>query len=428
MKQLTLILLFQFSMVSTFAQWTNLGLDEYQVNDLTVYSDTIYASTENGIYKKSILNLDSEWSSCGKQGHHVVQTLVENYQTFYSLLQIDATSKTQLYKSTNAGLSFSLLTTDTSNYNYYQYLDHIAHPANNYDTLYLLNHQLKTNDGGSTWESINSSISTDRFIMVNPTNLSQLIIGGEGDLFNAYLQVSNDFGDTWTYPSMNSFFAGDNAIHDIAIDEDIWYAAGEGIIAQSNDEGENWVQLLNLFDDNSPFSLYYTNIEFSPVSTDILYVSGLNQTNADEVPLLYSENQGATWDTISQSGISQTQRIRCLTVENIENSDHVFLGGKGVYLYRRMVSNVANKNINLNLTIYPNPVADIININYTSVASGQITTNVFDLQGRLITQQQEQLGIGEQTFTIDTSSLSQGTYVLQLIDGERTGSREFVVR
>ncbi len=428
MKPLFLLLLLHVSTFNAVAQWVNLGLDEYQVNDLTLNADTIYASTDDGIFKKSIFSTDTQWTSSGMQGKYVVQTLVENYHTFYALVQIESTNTTRLFKSEDAGLSFSLMTTDTSNIDDYQYLDHMAHPVNNYDTLYLLNHQLKTNDAGATWESMNYFVATNRFIRVNPTNPAQIIIGGEGDFFNATLQISNDFGQSWAFAAMQSYFAGDNCVHDLAIDGEKWYAAGEGVINLSTSEGENWVPLLDLFDNGSAYSLYFTSIEFSPVSTDILYVSGLKGGNADHlVPLLYTDNQGATWDTLSHIGPSANQQIRCLTVENIENNDHVFLGGKGVFLYKRLVTQVADHTHELNLTIYPNPTADKLFIVYASVTNDRLTANIFDLQGHLMAKQNFEPGNGEQTFAIDTSVLSRGTYVLQLIEGINSGSREFVV-
>lgn len=430
MKSLFLVLLFQFSTLCSFSQWTNLGLDDYQVNDLTIYADTIYASTNDGIYKKSIYNTNTEWSDAGKQGAYIVQTLVENHSAFYAVEQNTETNTTQLFKSENGGNTFSLMSAGISNTNAYsyQFLDHIAHPPNNYDTLYTLYHQLKTNDGGTSWQSIHNSINTDRFIMVNPTNHAQLIIGGEGDLFNATLQISNDWGETWDFPAMNSFFAGDNAIHDLAVDENIWYAAGEGVIKKSENGGENWTELLNLFEANSIFSLYYSNIEFSPVNKNILYVSGYTQVTGNEVPLLYSDNQGGIWDTIYHNGIPDNQRIRCLTVENVENTDYVFLGGKGVYVYKRVVTNVENAKNELNVKVYPNPTTDVLYINYNSKENGRISVNVFDIQGRLLSQQQMYPDPSEQRFSIDTSSLNKGTYVLQLVQGKKTGYQEFVVK
>ncbi len=418
MKQLIFIFIIQFSILNAFAQWTNLGLNGFQVNDLTVYSDTIYASTDDGLYKKSISNTDTIWASCGKQGHYITQTLVENYQTFISLVQLGSTNTTQIYKSSNAGNSFVLMNTDTSNVNSYQYLDHIAHPSNNYDTLYFLKHQLKTYDGGVTWESIYNITNSDRFIMVNPTNHSQLLIGGETDFFAAYLQISNDFGNTWKIPSMNSFSSGDNAIHDLAIDNSTWYAAGEGIIAKSTDEGENWIQLLNLWSDNSPFSLYYTNIEFSPVNKSVLYVTGLKSAGSDKVALLYSENNGTTWDTTSCNSITSSQRIRCMTINIKNNIDNVFLGGNGVYLFKKTVNHVQGQTPNIDLVIYPNPTKDKLYIKTDNAISGIKMYNTFGTE--VIVENNE-------NNIINLHKLSKGLYLITFTIDNRKVTRKFII-
>lgn len=428
MKRICLVLFLQFSAWGAFAQWTNLGLNAHKVNDLTIYADTLYASTSDGIYKKHKSTPDSVWVSCGMQGEHVVQTLVENHQTFYSMVTIAGTPTNQLYKSENGGITFELMTESVSNMNYYQYLDHMAHPPNDFSTLYLVNHQLKTDDGGASWVPLGNSQNTDRFILVNPSNPAQIIIGGEADLFNPILQVSNDYGDTWGFPAITSFFSGDNAIHDLAMVNGMWFATGEGVICKTIDEGENWEQLLNVFEEQSIFSLYYTNIDFSPVNSDILYVTGHNNTNANEVPLLISDNLGATWDSLSYLSPPSEQRVYCLTVDHIDNSDYVFIGGKGVYLYKRMISGLANIHAQLDFNLFPNPTATgYINVTFPAASKGLITASIFDLQGRLVSQESIATR-GKQTSAIDTSALPRGAYVLQLKDEEKTGSREFVVR
>ncbi|MDD4645058.1 MAG: hypothetical protein PHY99_03635, partial [Bacteroidales bacterium] len=72
-------------LLSTLAgsgQWSYLGLSTTSTTDLTIYGDTIYASTYNGIYKKGLKSTDTLWSACGLQGNHVIQTLVPDYLTF----------------------------------------------------------------------------------------------------------------------------------------------------------------------------------------------------------------------------------------------------------------------------------------------------------------------------------------------------------
>lgn len=257
-------------------QWTYLGLGITQTTDLTIYSDTIYASTSDGIYKKYVYSTDTNWTACGMQGESVVQTLIPNHMEFISVININATYTTQIYRSTDGGVSFSLLHPGISSTNGYQYLDAIAHPENNYDTLYFLNHRLKTYDRGLTWDTIPTFFQADRFIKVNTANHNQIILGGETFGFSAYLQVSNDYGTTWSMPMMNGYFSGDNSVHDMVIDGNEWYAAGEGVICKSTDEGNTWIQLLNYFSGPQDFSLYNYDIEFSPTNKNRMYVTGSN--------------------------------------------------------------------------------------------------------------------------------------------------------
>ena len=88
------------------AQWNYMGLCSTQLTDLTIYHDTIYASTYDGIYKKNVLSADTAWLACGLQGNHVVQTLVPDYKTFICVVEIGNTGSTQIYKSTTLLSSF----------------------------------------------------------------------------------------------------------------------------------------------------------------------------------------------------------------------------------------------------------------------------------------------------------------------------------
>jgi hypothetical protein len=85
------------------AQWSYIGLGTYYCSDLTIYSDSIYASTSDGIYKRSIHASDTIWYPAGMQGQQVVQTLVPSYSHFISVVEIGSTATTQIYESLNSG-------------------------------------------------------------------------------------------------------------------------------------------------------------------------------------------------------------------------------------------------------------------------------------------------------------------------------------
>ncbi len=96
------ILLALISIVQTTnAQWSYLGLGGIRVTDLIVYSDTLYASTYDGIYKKYIFNTDTAWMRCGMQRNHVVQTLVPNDRTFICAIEVDSTREKIILVSTS---------------------------------------------------------------------------------------------------------------------------------------------------------------------------------------------------------------------------------------------------------------------------------------------------------------------------------------
>jgi hypothetical protein len=406
-------LLFIFINTTIHSQWNYIGLGFTNTSDLTLLNDTIYASTYDGIYKKSIHTSDTNWIACGLQANHVVQTFVVNDQTFISLVEIDSTYTTQIYKSVDAGNTFNLMTTDTSEACSYQFLDAMAYAGEDYDTLYFLNHHLKTYDGGITWDSMPAPILNDRFIKVNPQNHEQLIIGGETFILSAYLQISMDQGDNWSMPMMTDYFAGDNCVHDLVFKGNDWYAAGEGIICKTSDGGENWIQLLNLFSGSPNFSLYNFDIEVSNFDNSTLYVTGTNHY-AFQVPLIYSVNDGLTWDTISfQQTNTINPNIHCLATHPISFGDKLYFGGNGVYTYESFFSSIDSPTDNFKVSIYPNPFQSGFKIKFDGkYIDHPLNLVLTDVLGNIVFE--EALNSNHQFFK--TENLSSGVYFLKIID------------
>src|SRR6056297_1731418 len=83
----------------------------------------------------------------------------------------------------------------------------------------------------------------------------------------------------------------------------------------------------------------------------------------------------------------------------------------------------------LELTLYPNPTSsNQVNVSFNSKQLGFATLNLFDVKGHLLLQQKEFAGIGEQTLPIDITSLSPGSYFIQLDAGNRKGTATLVVQ
>ncbi len=395
------------------AQWSFLGLSGTQVSNLTICSDTIYASTYDGIYRKHVLSIDTFWAPCGMQKNHVVQTLVPNSQTFISLVEIGSTGSSQIYKSTDGGVSFALMDTSVGQIGY-KFLHKLAHPEGNYDTLYAINHGRKTFDGGAHWDTL-SDMTWGHFIEVNPANHSQIISGGESLMMNAVLHSSSDYGITWTAANMNGYFSGDNALHALAFNGNDWFGVGEGVICKTTDGGDNWAQLINTWSYPAQWQLYIFGIEFSPADKNRIYATGDGRGTYD-VPLLYSTDYGQSWDTLSYPSPYMPQ-IHALAVKNTANGDRLFLGGSGVFSYENIFTGVRDPDVGrpgrYSLSNnYPNPFNPSTSISFSIPVRSHIHLRVYNVLGQLIT-------------TLADADKSPGTYSVSWNAGDLPGGIYF---
>jgi hypothetical protein len=72
------------------------------------------------------------------------------------------------------------------------------------------------------------------------------------------------------------------------------------------------------------------------------------------------------------------------------------------------------------LVLFPNPATTAtLFLHYDAPEMGAVTVNIFDTNGRLRLQQKEDAVIGQQTFSIDRATLTEGTYFLELVHGQR---------
>jgi hypothetical protein len=426
---IVLLLTVVFLSCPMYAQWSYVGLSGTQVTDLTIYGDTLYASTYDGIYKKGVLSVDTSWSSCGMQGNHVVQTLVPNYQTFICLVEVGSTHRTRIFKSTNGGNSFSSMDTSVSGGMVYNFLDKIAHPEGNFDTLYVLHHHMKTFDGGTTWIPMNI-ICCENFIGANPENHAQVFVGGEAMIFNPTIQISSDYGGSWSFLNMRSFFAGDNAVHDMVFDGNDWFAVGEGVICKTSDGGASWNQLLNTWSYPGQWVLYILDIEFSPADRNKLYATGDGE-EAYKVPLLYSSDHGITWDTLSYSS-ERTPYILCLAVKNTPGGDMVFLGGPGVYRYENNHTGINDDHsVKLNYSLsqnHPNPFNPTTVIRYELPKQVMVSLKVYNLLGQEVASLVNEVqSAGKHQVEFHGENLSSGVYFYRLQAGGFVEAKKLIL-
>lgn len=70
------------------------------------------------------------------------------------------------------------------------------------------------------------------------------------------------------------------------------------------------------------------------------------------------------------------------------------------------------------LNVYPNPVGDKMNVRFYSSKSVDLSIDILDVAGRVVTHQPHSAAVGMQQLTIDTHSIPNGVYNLRVSDGE----------
>lgn len=76
----------------------------------------------------------------------------------------------------------------------------------------------------------------------------------------------------------------------------------------------------------------------------------------------------------------------------------------------------------IEVQVYPNPVKDVANVAINSDKHSTVNLNIFDVHGRLVQQQNTDLQVGDNQFSVEMNDLATGIYHLQVTDGERIKS------
>ena len=79
------------------------------------------------------------------------------------------------------------------------------------------------------------------------------------------------------------------------------------------------------------------------------------------------------------------------------------------------------------ITLFPNPSNDKVNINFISTAENNLTITVFDVSGRQIISQQATAIEGQNNLGLDVSQLQTGFYFVQVDNGSMRQQNRLVI-
>ncbi len=96
--------------------------------------------------------------------------------------------------------------------------------------------------------------------------------------------------------------------------------------------------------------------------------------------------------------------------------------GKFTYSQIRSINETAS----FAASIYPNPVLNNLNLNFSSDKAMTVQVEIINNEGKVITTQQMQVAAGASTQSINTAALSNGAYYLRLVSAEGEEELKFV--
>jgi len=122
--------------------------------------------------------------------------------------------------------------------------------------------------------------------------------------------------------------------------------------------------------------------------------------------------------------------------DQADNHEVYYAGthGRGIWSTNSLINSVDDdfdsfeKEVDLGLSMYPNPVSDQGSVNFNLAEQSSVDIQVFDLNGRAVRQfMNRSFEAGQNTFTMNTSDLSAGTYVLTVKSDAQYSTSKFVV-
>lgn len=113
---------------------------------------------------------------------------------------------------------------------------------------------------------------------------------------------------------------------------------------------------------------------------------------------------------------------------NSNQGDYVYNSSQ-VFTEYVTPSSVAETNSNFySVNVFPNPVKDELNINYSLLSSEKVTASIYSLTGELISRLDESNQTsGEHLIHSNVSSLSKGIYLLELKAGNQIETKKIIV-
>ena len=341
----------------------------------------------SGLYKSNPEFID--WEYCSSVELKIFDMAIDANENLFMVCD------GYIYKTADYGNTFDTL--------HYASMDFISIEIDQNDGIWVgfWGGILHSDDGGNNWDTVMLTISTEVFY--------DFAFGLNGEVYAVSTHFSAptggfyrslDNGITWE----NTGLANKSA-HSIAVNSngDIFVGCYFTGVVRSTDIGLTWTNVKNDIDAVSVIIDYENKI----------FCANIGQNWVHNLGVHFSDDNGQTWDTINQNGLSN-KYIRNVYL-NEQNYLYVLSReGYGHQLFRSnnpVVGMTKMESEQTEVSLFPNPCIDILNLQSHTHLNEKYNYKIFSITGTIL---QTGIIINTEQTPIDVSLFPPGMYIIQL--------------
>jgi photosystem II stability/assembly factor-like uncharacterized protein len=400
-------------------EWRALGLQGRIVQKLRLHDRHLYATTDNGLYRKDLRTTDTLWTPIGLQGKRARALLVFAADTLLASTEFDTVS---LYRTTDAGATWSSYQNGFGGESSETVMAIERHPDQP-NVLFATGATVvaKSTDRGTSWQISHGSwrgFATGINFVAIDTNDSKIVwAGGQNAIEEAFLLKSEDTGATWReWPRIvdDVSVAKTVAIH--PYDSKTIYAGLESYMLKTTDGGETWEEIL------AEDGRFFFGIAINPARPARMYAASWFKTFDPQPLILYiSDNGGESWRVIPED-TAQFGGVWDLLYVNKGTIDKLYLGlwKGGVYEFVTDLTTSVDDDPPVVSTFkleqnYPNPANPETIISFSLPETGMATLKIYDALGREVaTLINRVMSAGAHEIRWRSHGLASGVYFYRL--------------
>jgi hypothetical protein len=164
--------------------------------------------------------------------------------------------------------------------------------------------------------------------------------------------------------------------------------------------------------------------------TAFFIFSRLSTAHSQNLFIYFMDGSQASYNLLDIRNLSISEFSNSMQINKFDGSNVTWdLSIVKFYNYKNQPSGVINAKNTVELTLYPNPVNDIVNINYELTNNENVSIVVYDSEGKIVKFWEQGSNLsGNQTLTWNTATMKSGIYFVQLSTTKGTLTQKMIIQ